>query len=140
MLLTYTCYTEKSKEGVCNYTFLKNINLLKGVILGVFTSVYVWTGSYTFIDFISLPSEKPVHFSIYFFFMEFKSIAGNALNILLFSMNVNVLNCLILFFGIFMLATFAIPVMLPSTLGYVPELDDQGSSASIKNNTITIDT
>ena len=99
--------------------------------MGAFTSVYIWTGSYTFIDFISLPSEKPVHFCIYFFFMEFKSIAGNALNILLFSMNINVLNCLVLFFAIFMLATFAIPIMLPSTLGYVTELDDQGSSASI---------
>ena len=125
MLLTYACYRQNNMEGVCDHTVLKYLNLFKGVVLGAFTSVYVWTGGYAFVDFVSLPSEKPVHFSIYFLFMEFKSIAGNALNILLFSLQMDVQACLLVFLALFVLATLAIPVLLPATRGYSPELDDQ---------------
>ena len=122
-LVTYVCYLNKESTGVCDYTFLKAINLLAGLLVGAIASVLLWTGFYSFIDFISLPDEKPIQFASFFIFLQFNGIVAHSLNFVFYSFKLNTLYCFLFFFGIYAITVVSIPLVLPNTESYDPELD-----------------
>ena len=124
-LITYVCYLNQSSTGVCNYTFLKAMNMLIGVAVGALACVFLWTGNFTIIDFISLPKEKSVHYSLYFMALQFTGVVGNGLNIVFYSFNANILFIFILFFILYVLTVLAIPLVMPNTADYEAKNDPQ---------------
>ena len=122
-LVTYICYLNEASTGVCNYTFLKAMNLLVGVLIGGIACVFLWTGYYAFIDFISLPDEKPVQFALFFMLLQFNGIVAHTLNFVFYSFEANTLYCFLFFFGVYVVTVASIPFILPDTESYDPKLD-----------------
>ena len=70
-LVSYICYLNEASTRICNYTFLKAMNLLVGMLTGSHAYFFICTGYYAFIDFISLPTDKPKYFALSFMLLQF---------------------------------------------------------------------
>ena len=114
-LITYVCYLNQSSTGVCNYTFLKAMNMLIGVAVGSLGCVFLWTGNYAFINFISLPEEKASHFAIYYLLLQFNGVAAHVLNFVFYSLNANTQVCFSIFLLIYVATVISIAFILPDT-------------------------
>lgn len=131
-ILTYSCYRYDLTDGFCSVKFLGPLNISVAFSIGMFASVYIWTGNFEFIARVSTNVEKKVMFAIFNTYLAFNNVLANFLNIVFYSYEVNSLVVFSCSYVIFMITTVSIYWYLPNIDGYVPEDDPQNGQIEEK--------
>lgn len=112
-MAAYACHDQGNTAGICHHDATRYAIYVASLINEMIACIFLWTGSFTFIDSIAHPREKQNFFGIFHPAPYGANLIANSMNIVFYTYKFNTIYCFADFYGSYAIVTCSILCLLP---------------------------